>query len=255
MSPTPISSSRKRPYQPDIAAFFRPRHDEPLSLPLRESSLSTDHDRIDYTAAATQRLPPPHVQSNLINTGMRIRKALAGGYQRLQGKAQPAPFNKPASLPLVNRPNELQPYGSCYSGLDEVGGLSVQRHSTFTTSSFDAGYDKENELDFLPPSSQESDISSSSTDSTDSMPTRRAKRSWEEDDTDAQIQLAQSTTNQADAFRVMMKQRRWAQAKTRNRSTLQRQRVVPFARAIYPDPVQDFEEADFLTAREDMDLT
>ena len=72
---------------------------------------------------------PDHVQLNLINVGMRVRKSVPEGYKT--HKTMPVETYKPQRPPSSSAPasyirqNELQPF----CGLHSVGGLSSQPHS------------------------------------------------------------------------------------------------------------------------------
>lgn len=156
----------KRQYQPPITSFFANG-----ASPAREASPST------------APILPANVQSNLLNVGMRVRKAVPGGYKNkvadepVLQQPKPAPTRDEAPIQTTHRASELQPF----CGLHKIGGLaSQQADDTFPT--------------FL--SSQESTTSAISTDSMpasqrglrpfyETAPSNPQKRRFEEDEDDA----------------------------------------------------------------------
>lgn len=254
MSLAQESSSRKRPYQPGIAAFF-PRNE--LCLQLRDSSPTLKAGTADSTTSALQRLPPSYVQSSLISVGMRIRKAVPSGYQR-ESKEQVKPFYKPTSPMVISRPSELQPYASSENGLHAVGGWGVQSIDPQMPSYMNWGPNKENDPEPHMPSTQGPGFSNHSTNS---LPAQNAKRRWVQDDLELESSpstadtVGRSAADAQDAFRTMMQQRAWARPRTRKTTAAQQPAVITSPMVIYQD-VPDFEEADFLSKREEvMDLS
>ncbi|GAB7351738.1 hypothetical protein MBLNU459_g2322t1 [Dothideomycetes sp. NU459] len=125
---------RKRPFQPStnqpsITSYFS-RRDDNLTL--------TDAHQDPYDRANCPTLSPPlpdHVQSLLINVGMRVRKSVPEGYKT--HKTLPPPSSAPAlisypsqaenippsSAPaLYTKPSELTPF----CGLHKIGGYASQ---------------------------------------------------------------------------------------------------------------------------------
>lgn len=154
----------KRLYQPSITSFFAQSEDGQLPHPDAAQPPQSNAEL------------PAHVQSNLINVGMRVRKAVPAGYQNKSVDELPPPKPRDASIQLQSRPTELQPF----CGLHKIGGLSSQS-------------DDNEAFPFL--SSQDS---TTSTISNESMPAGHAglndftarnhsnpqKRRFEEDDDD-----------------------------------------------------------------------
>lgn len=125
---------RKRPFQPStnqpsITSYFSRRDN---------NSGSTDSQKDPYDRANNPTLSPPipdHVQSLLINVGMRVRKSVPEGYKThktlppssapcLVSYASQAENIPPSSAPpaLYTKPSELAPF----CGLHKIGGYASQ---------------------------------------------------------------------------------------------------------------------------------
>lgn len=107
----------KRAYQPSLNNYFHIRSD-PFTHP------------IPRPLTAHEQFAPPHsVQSSLLSVGMRVRKAVPGGYQSAQ--QHPKLVEKPmtqlvetrANTNLPSQPAELAPF----CGINKVGGYGVQQ--------------------------------------------------------------------------------------------------------------------------------
>ncbi|THV94020.1 hypothetical protein D6D15_05635 [Aureobasidium pullulans] len=126
---------RKRQFQPSnqssIKSFFSP---------VSASSPSSSADVDEYAQTLKPALPD-HVQSLLINVGMRVRKSVPEGYKT--HKSLPVPtisYMHPASISansenelpassapeLYTKPSELTPF----CGLHKIGGFSSQPTSS-----------------------------------------------------------------------------------------------------------------------------
>lgn len=126
---------RKRQFQPSnqssIKSFF-------TTVGSSSAPASTDID--DYALPLKPTLPD-HVQSLLINVGMRVRKSVPEGYKT--HKSLPVPtisYMHPASIPqlsstdlpassapeLYTKPSELTPF----CGLHKIGGIGSQPTSS-----------------------------------------------------------------------------------------------------------------------------
>lgn len=246
------TTSRKRPYQPDIAAFF-PRAE--TNLPIREDSTTINLP----TPISAQPQLPTYVQSSLLNVGMRIRKAVPEGYIRQKmleaektTEDQENYGSKAASRQSSSAPRELQPFAYCpssretSSALHEIGGWNAQ--PTFHTVQA-RGLNHVDEDNFT--SSQESNSS------TDSIPPKaKGKRAFEEDDADDEAEIGNNSTEN-DTFSYMMQQNLWA--RPRNSRGKRKAFAWKTGRTLAPTPnfIPDFGEADFLRPldEETMDTT
>jgi hypothetical protein len=138
---------RKRQFQPSsqpsIKSFFTSSgtNSVPSSAPPATTSATSSaalSGNIDDYARPLKPTVPDHVQSLLINVGMRIRKSVPEGYKT--HKSLPVPtmtYMHPSSLPshsdipsssapeLYSKPSELAPF----CGLHKIGGMSSQPSS------------------------------------------------------------------------------------------------------------------------------
>lgn len=111
----------KRPYEPSIAAYFT------YSQSSKAALADTNTSRLSRAASSHSNAStiPERVQTSLLSVGMRVRKAVAGGYQREPLKelanARSAAYVQAQS----RRPAELAPF----SALHAVGGYDVQQKS------------------------------------------------------------------------------------------------------------------------------
>lgn len=107
----------KRKFQPDIRTF--------LSAP-DDGAVTDENARSAHSAAKSYALPES-IQSSLLSVGMRVRKAVPGGYRNAQlelaGKDENATSEPLAEMSTfqTNAPRELQPF----CGLHKVGGLAL----------------------------------------------------------------------------------------------------------------------------------
>jgi hypothetical protein len=126
---------RKRQFQPSsqpsIKSFF---------TTVGTSSAASSADIDDEYARPLKPTVPDHVQSLLINVGMRVRKSVPEGYKT--HKSLPVPrieYMHPGSIPqnhsdlptssapeLYSKPSELAPF----CGLHKIGGFSSQPTSS-----------------------------------------------------------------------------------------------------------------------------
>lgn len=125
----------KRLFQPSINKYFQ---------------RVTNENAVPLEHLETEQLLSEHVQSSLLSVGMRVRRAVPGGYQNTKGsKAQPGPL-RPMSPADGNR-RELQPF----CGLHKVGGFLQPQSASVQVEPFV-------DDDAWPLSSQESTASTAS---------------------------------------------------------------------------------------------
>jgi hypothetical protein len=195
----------------------------------------------DTTAYALNTLSPPvpnEVQSSLLNVGMRVRKAMGEGYKNAAlGKtkqAYSAPSTATISMPpatTIGAISDSQTRGLMpMCGMHKIGGLSAQPVYNNNT----IGDDDED----WPLSSQESSMT---TDSTDSMPAR--KRSFDDE---------------AEEEDAMADERMQAMASTRTRKFAHLKRTPGRGQHRWNVPAEaemEFDEAEFLVPEdEEMEL-
>ncbi|KAF1986371.1 hypothetical protein K402DRAFT_393850 [Aulographum hederae CBS 113979] len=72
---SPSTHRTKRPYQPQITSFY-----PSTTLPDRLHAQSSSSSSSPFPSSSTPPLPT-HIQSNLLNVGMRIRKSVPEGYK------------------------------------------------------------------------------------------------------------------------------------------------------------------------------
>ncbi|KAI9753562.1 MAG: helicase [Chaenotheca gracillima] len=152
----------KRPFQPSITSFFGRT------------------DRNDYESAEAFRgerpsspVLPSHIQSSLLNVGMRVRKSVPEGYRTKKGMVhdtfQPSStYSQESERRPPTRSNgggsgrvELTPF----CGIMKIGGFAEQDSSSSSSSSFPSFYPDDFSAFELPDSSQESNISVAASDS------------------------------------------------------------------------------------------
>jgi hypothetical protein len=131
---------RKRQFQPSsqpsIKSFFTSSGTNSVPSSAPPATLSGNID--DY-AKPLKPTVPDHVQSLLINVGMRVRKSVPEGYKTHKSlSVTPTSYMHPSSLPshsdapsssapeLYSKPSELAPF----CGLHKIGGMSSQPSST-----------------------------------------------------------------------------------------------------------------------------
>lgn len=164
----------KRAYQPTLDTYL-----------LRSTALSSHPTRTSTTHDVALNDPSTAdeaTQSTLLSVGMRVRKALAAGYQNAQ---KTSPQVSRVTWPLGDATGNTQ-FRSCTSnglmpmcGINKVGGFGVQ--------AFPSIYDQENESEWLN-LSQESNVTNVSMDLDPKAPERihtKGKRRYEEDAEDA----------------------------------------------------------------------
>ncbi|KAF2230064.1 hypothetical protein EV356DRAFT_509477 [Viridothelium virens] len=128
--PSTTTSRRKRQYQPSsqqtLDAFLSRHHPNPPSL-FPSASAPEPSNRSDEGFP----VQPAHVQSSLLQVGLRVRKSVPEGYKThktLGGESalELAPTSSaPAAMETDNetaRPRELEPF----CGIHRVGGYGVQ---------------------------------------------------------------------------------------------------------------------------------
>jgi hypothetical protein len=131
---------RKRQFQPSsqpsIKSFFTSSGNSSVPSSAPPATLSGNID--DY-AKPLKPTVPDHVQSLLINVGMRVRKSVPEGYKTHKSlSVSKVSYMHPASLPslseipsssapeLYSKPSELAPF----CGLHKIGGMSSQPNSS-----------------------------------------------------------------------------------------------------------------------------
>ena len=246
----------KRPYQPSISTYFHPRPSA--------STFSISNDDEEAISPKTTRSPPlPHmVQASLLSVGMRVRKAVPGGYQNA-----PSPYNiKSAGSQEVlegcedkenfgrSRPTELAPF----CAINKIGGYAAQPQSFHSGGSFgehDAVLEQDDDMMMF--SSQTSQFSQTSNISTNSvihhpagkvLPHSR-KRQWN-DDEEANAQSLSNTSIFPNIFALDVERTFASQDVSRFRRPILRAvpRRTAMLNANLPNEqdVMDFEEAEFL---------
>ncbi|KAF2756958.1 hypothetical protein EJ05DRAFT_48852 [Pseudovirgaria hyperparasitica] len=266
-SSTPSSHRQKRAFLPSnqtsLDTFFRNAPSSESSSPGQVVS-----DREGLAPAL-----PASIQSNLLTVGMRVRKSVPEGYKTHKlgfHDVRSTDVRLPDAPSTVSaaRPAELQPY----CGLLNVGGYGPQER-TYSTSGLGSDYipvdasgvnlQSADPLDF-PFSSQESNISSASNLSTDSMPARNpilqpsfsnananmnttkrsSKRALQvDDDEDLGLPFPQPQTHSSRAFARPKLGRRRSPRLAQQQSTLHSFNFTP-----PPNDGVDFEEATFFKA-------
>jgi hypothetical protein len=186
----------------------------------------------DTTAYAANTLSPPvpgEVQSSLLNVGMRVRKAMGEGYKNAAlGKTKQS-YNAPTTATMsIPPPNTIGAISDSQTrglmpmcGMHKVGGLAAQ--PVYNNSSMD------DDEDAWPLSSQESSMT---TDSTDSMPAR--KRSFD-DEAENEDAMNDESMRGSGAMRT----RKFAQMRRIPGRGQQRWNIPA-------DAEMEFDEADFL---------
>lgn len=138
---------------------------------------------------------PALVQSNLLNVGMRIRKAVPEGYKTGSGCGGFTLFSdtKAVSKTTMSRPGQVQKRNytgsneantskelTPFCGIMKVGGMAVQTHSSWAEEDEIEDVPTEDDIPFL--SSQGSTISTSSVSSMSSLTGPGMKRRFSEED-------------------------------------------------------------------------
>ncbi|OQE17667.1 hypothetical protein PENSTE_c020G00737 [Penicillium steckii] len=160
--------SKRRRFQPAITSYFSSQQAEPQQ-PTTVNGNAVSHNH--YAAATFSPTPvvPEKVQSSLLSVGMRVRKSVADGYRTEQSLKQEK--EKALAPPVAVKPSTAQTQsGSSYSyaELAPFSGISKSYDHIVT----DEGDDYS-----LPPSSQDSIISTDSFHSTNPQ-----KRTFNSDD-------------------------------------------------------------------------
>lgn len=239
MSTTDYTLSKKRRYQPPITNFFNSSDQSDTTT---SSNLTHNH----YSAPTYSGVPavPGKVQASLLGAGMRVRKAVPGGY-----KTKPGPEEKlmssadvagvqsenarsvyPHMMTHTCRPAELAPYG-----MDRNQPLSEISSNRVTDSSqriFVHGDD--GDAFSLPASSQDSVVSVSSSTG--------VKRTY---DFDREVRPFGSAVQDVEVPPAL--------GRTILAPSLGQQRRLLAASSKGGMEVDDFEEASFLLRREDVE--
>lgn len=236
--PQPSSaSSKKRRFQVPITSYFS-------AADTQSENGAASHFNYSAPTYSVHPTLTHNVQSSLLNVGMRVRKAVPGGYQTTAPKTDPIiPYgrNGPATLSSSQSHNstptpaysELAPI----CGMHKIGNLAVQSYPNLNYSSTETTRPPLDE-EFIPPSSQESTDSSCETSSVNPH-----KRRWEKvDETPVVLPRAGMTR--------IIQTPRGPKSKTRAlRVAGARQSIV----AQDDSNICDFEDATFLRSREEVD--
>ncbi|PGH13824.1 hypothetical protein AJ79_03392 [Helicocarpus griseus UAMH5409] len=275
-APTNASLSKRRRFQVPITNYFSPG-----DAPTDGSS------RFNYSAPTYSPAPalPHKVQSSLLTVGMRVRKSVPEGYKTKTAMIKTdtgiymshssavtdnaTPYTAPPPRTMSYGYTELAPF----CGVLKTGNLAVQpfpRHSTIDRANPNSALDEEWDKGSIPSSSQESTDSSYSSHTTNPTPNPH-KRSFEPDTVDSDNEEEYSS-NFPHGFSTMWKSTIPVSAPSSSRPILHprlgqrssrhqqqgkgrgsgQENHVP---AAVPASSQsfDFEEADFLRKREEVD--
>lgn len=229
MGPATGHRHKRQNNQPSITAFFNPNASSPTGQ---------NHDR----QAQTPPLPQ-HVQSSLLNVGMRVRKSVPEGYKNKAADDLPAPTVTRRTASNTRR-SELQPF----CGLHKTGGILYQEG---VMGPADGAVRPVGAHDGFPAEAFSSQSTMGSQQSFDGdglralMPSAYGsgnKRALDEEDLDDDELLDEMDAEAASVERV------YAQPRGKGRS---RGVVAGFN---VPDDGVDFGEAEFLRPGEEMEL-
>lgn len=270
----PLSPKRRR-FQPPITNFFTASNPNDVTAASQQQQQASN-----YLAASSHS-----VQASLLTVGMRVRKSVPEGYKTtaksknfldasvFPGSSAPVSSTS-SSSPYANDTHSSYGHNTTgfaelapFCGVLKTGGLSVQPFSSYHSNhdNYDDGF----------PSSQESCASDFSTDS---MPANNAaifnanKRTIDDFDEEEQDEEEPEYTqtppqqirlgNMYNASRPMhaltqehTNRRLYAQPKSRNGKMggLQQSRVAFGNAGVMEVGMEDFEEAEFLCRKEELD--
>lgn len=254
---TPPDTTKRRRFQPPITTFFT----STASNPQDDFSPSVSHNHYSATTYSPMPVVSAKTQTNLLNAGMRVRKAVAEGYKT---KSMPADSDinpiKENKLLRTTSHAELAPFcgivksggggnASRDLGVNPIAEPVIQSNGNGDALgySYEQNYIKNDDGDAfsLPPSSQISE-------STVSVSTTGVKRGFEDEFEDESDLTSPFNSSSPAAFNPMLGRTIVAPGLGFQRRLHARQNQGHTDNGGVGMDVDDFEDAEFLLSREEV---